>query len=121
MADVPSNLSAASRGLTHLACNAAYVAVGLGVMGFQRAQVRRVDLQRRVTDDLALERRVGDLRDGAVRSRAVIDDLAGSAVHLVGDTLQPLEGKVPAAVTSVTAVVRDRTRHLRIAVHRGRR
>ena len=42
-----TNISAISKGVTDLARDAAYVAVGLGVLGFQRAQVQRVELQER--------------------------------------------------------------------------
>ena len=38
-------MSALSKGVTDLARDLAYVAVGLGVLGFQRAQVQRVELQ----------------------------------------------------------------------------
>ncbi len=37
-----TNISTISKGVTDLARDAAYVAVGLGVLGFQRAQVQRV-------------------------------------------------------------------------------
>jgi hypothetical protein len=121
MTDVPSNLSALSKGVTEFARDAAYVAVGLGVMGFQRAQVRRVELQRKVTRDLALDRRVDDLREGATKGVARIDELAVTAAHLVGATLQPLEQKLPTTVTSVTTAVRDQARGVRIQIrHRPR-
>jgi hypothetical protein len=118
MTDVPSNLTALSRGVTDFARDAAYVVVGLGVMGFQRAQVRRMALQRKVTHDLALDRRVEDLRDGASKGRARIDDLAVTAAQLVGTRLQPIEQKLPATVSTVTAAVRDQARGVRIQIHR---
>lgn len=121
MADVTPNMTALSKGVTEFARDAAYVAVGLGVMGFQRAQVRRVELQRRLTRDLAIDRRIDDVRDGAAKGRAHIDDLAGSAMHLVGTTLHPLEEKVPASVSTLSAVVRDHARGVRIQIrHRPR-
>ena len=49
MPDVTTNISTLSKGVTDLARDAAYVAVGLGVLGYQRAQVQRVELQNRLS------------------------------------------------------------------------
>ena len=130
MADVTSNLSALSKGVTGFARDAAYVAVGLGVMSLQRAQVRRVELQRRLASDLELDQRFGDIRDGAVKGMARLDsaakgmarlDVAGTAMQRVGTTLHPLEEKFPSSVTALSAAVRDQARGVRIRIRRGPR
>jgi hypothetical protein len=43
MPDVTTNISTLSKGVTDLARDAADVAVGLGVLAYQRAQVQRVE------------------------------------------------------------------------------
>jgi len=59
MPDVTTNISTLSKGVTDLARDAAYVAVGLGVLAYQRAQVQRVELQKRLQQDLPLDQRIG--------------------------------------------------------------
>ncbi len=79
MPDVPTNFSNLSRGVTDLARDAAYVAVGLGVLGYQRAQVQRVELQNRLSKDLT------------------------HAVHFVESTLQPIEERLTLIRERITA------------------
>ena len=43
-----TNINTLSKGVGNLARDAAYVAVGLGVLGFQRAQVQRVELTKQL-------------------------------------------------------------------------
>ena len=83
MPDVSTSFTTISRGVTDLARDATYVAVGLGVLGYQRAQVQRVELQNRLNRDLALDQHIDGVRHGVARSVQHIDDLAGTAVHFV--------------------------------------
>src|SRR6185437_1198282 len=92
---------------------AAYVAVGLGVLGYQRVQVHRVELQNRLTQDLALDQHIGDVRDGVAKGVRQIDDLTESAVRFVETTLQPLEERLPSSVTQVTTKAREQAREVR--------
>ena len=103
MPDVTTNINTLSKGVTDLARDAAYVAVGLGVLGYQRAQVQRVELQNRLSQDLALDQRIDDVRHGVAKGIQQIDDLAESAVHFVETTLQPMEEQLPPTVTQLTA------------------
>jgi hypothetical protein len=116
MPDVPSNISNLSKGVTDLARDAAYVAVGLGVLGYQRAQVQRVELQARLTKDLALDQRIEEVRHGVAKGYLQIDDLAESAAQFVETTLQPLEEKLPSSVTHVTTKARAQAREVRIQI-----
>ena len=83
MPDVTTNISTLSKGVTDLARDAAYVAVGLGVLAYQRAQVQRVELQKRLQKDLPIDQRIGDVRQGVAKGYEQIDDLAESAVQFV--------------------------------------
>jgi hypothetical protein len=114
--DVPTNISSLSKGVTDLARDAAYVAVGLGVLGYQRAQVQRVELQNRLSQDLALDQRIDDVRQGVTKGFLQIDDLAESAVQFVETTLQPLEDKLPSSVTQLTTKAREQAREVRIQI-----
>jgi hypothetical protein len=114
--DVPTNISSLSKGVTDLARDAAYVAVGLGVLGYQRAQVQRVELQNRLSQDLALDQRIDDVRQGVTKGFLQIDDLAESAAQFVETTLQPLEDKLPSSVTQLTTKAREQAREVRIQI-----
>jgi hypothetical protein len=116
MPDVTSNINTLSKGVTDLARDAAYVAVGLGVLGYQRAQVERVDLQNRLSQDLALDQRIDGVRQSVAKGFAQIDDLAESAVHFVETTLQPIEEKLPPTVTQLTAKAREQAREVRTQI-----
>jgi hypothetical protein len=116
MPEVPNNITNLSKGVTDLARDAAYVAVGLGVLGYQRAQVQRVELQARLSKDLALDQRIEEVRHGMAKGYLQIDDLAESAAQFVETTLQPLEDKLPSSVTHVTTKAREQAREVRIQI-----
>jgi len=123
MPDVTNNISTLSKGVTDLARDAAYVAVGLGVLGYQRAQVQRVGLQNRLSQDLSLDQRmddvrqgVADMRQGVAKGFQQIDGLAESAAHFVETTLQPLEEKLPPTVSQLTSKARVQAREVRTQI-----
>ena len=116
MPDVNTNISTLSKGMTDLARDAAYVAVGLGVLGYQRAQVHRVEWQNRLSHDVSIEGRVDDVRQGVAKGFRQIDDLAGSAAHFVETTLQPIEERLPAPVTQLTTKAREQAREVRAQI-----
>jgi len=116
MPDVTTNISTLSKGVTDLARDAAYVAVGLGVLGYQRAQVQRVELQQRLSQDFSLDQRMDDVRQGVAKGFHQIDDLAESAAHFVETTLQPLEEKLPPSVSQLTSKAREQAREVRTQI-----
>jgi hypothetical protein len=116
MPDVTTNISTLSKGVTDLARDAAYVAVGLGVLAYQRAQVQRVELQKRLSEELPLDQRIGDVRQGVAKGFQQIDDLAESAAQFVETTLQPIEDKLPASVSQLTTKAREQAREVRIQI-----
>ena len=116
MTDVTTNISTLSKGVTDLARDVAYVAVGLGVLAYQRAQVQRVEIQKRLHEDLPIDQRIGDVRQGVAKGYRQIDDLAESAVQFVESTLQPIEERLPTSVTQVTSKARAQAREVRIQI-----
>ena len=111
-----TNITTLSKGVTDLARDAAYVAVGLGVLGYQRAQVQRVELQNRLSQDFSLDQRIDDVRQGVAKGIHQIDDLAESAAQFVETTLQPLEEKLPPSVSQLTSKAREQAREVRIQI-----
>ena len=116
MPDVTTNITTLSKGVTDLARDAAYVAVGLGVLGFQRAQVQRVELQNRLSQDFSLDQRSDDVRQGVAKAFQQIDGLAESAAQFVESTLQPIEEKLPPTVTQLTSRAREQAREVRTQI-----
>jgi hypothetical protein len=116
MPDVTTNISTLSKGVTDLARDVAYVAVGLGVLAYQRAQVQRVELQKRLQKDLPIDQRIDDVRQGVAKGFKQIDDLTESAVQFVESTLQPIEERLPASVTQITTKAREQAREVRIQI-----
>ena len=106
MPEVPNNLTSLTKGVTDLARDAAYVTVGLGVLGYQRLQVTRTDLQQRLAGD-------DRLRQGVAKGVRQIDELAESATQFVETTLQPLEERLPEQVTQLTTKAREQAREVR--------
>ena len=109
MPEVTNNLTSLTKGVTDLARDAAYVTVGLGVLGYQRLQVHRTELQNRLSG----EDRLDGVRQGVAKGVRQIDELAESATQLLETTLQPLEERLPAQVTQLTAKAREQAREVR--------
>jgi len=116
MPDVSDNINSLSKGVTNLARDAAYVAVGLGVLGYQRVQVHRVELQNRLSQDLALDQHIEDVRQGVAKSVRQIDDLTESAVRLFETTIQPIEERLPPSVTQLSVKAREQAREVRTQI-----
>jgi hypothetical protein len=115
MPDVTNNITALSKGAADLARDAAYVAVGLGVLAYQRAQVQRVELQTRLSQDfdIDLDKRIGDVRGGVAKGIHQLDDLAETAVQFVETTFEPIEEKLPPTVSQLTIKAREQAREVR--------
>jgi len=108
-----TNLKTISKGVTDIAKDAAYVAVGLGVLGYQRAQVQRVELSKKLSKDLALDGRLGDVRSNVSKGVRQLDGIVETAAQFVESTLQPIEEQLPASVTHLTTIAREQAREVR--------
>jgi hypothetical protein len=108
-----TNISALSKGVTDLARDAAYVAVGLGVLSYQRAQVQRVELRNKLSKDLSLDSRLSGVRSELTKGVKQIDDLLESAAQFVESSFQPLEEQLPPTVTQLTTRAFEQAREVR--------
>jgi hypothetical protein len=75
-----------------------------------------MELQNRLSQDLSLDQRMDDVRHGVAKGFQQIDELAESAAHLVGITLQPLEEKLPQPVSQLTSKAREQAREVRTQI-----
>lgn len=98
--------------VTTIARDAAYVAVGLGVLGLQKAQVKRVDLQDRLHGDLHLDERLADARAVVTSGVARVDGLVEETMQLVETALEPLEEQLPPAARELTTRARRQAREV---------
>jgi hypothetical protein len=76
--------------------DAAYVVVGLGVLGYQRVQVQRVTLERKLAET-DLEDRITKMCAAVVEGVRQIDDVLEGALQIVESTLETLEQLPPPA------------------------
>ncbi len=92
--------------------DAAYVAVGLGVLGLQRTQVQRQALQRRVRAG-ELDDVVAGLRAGLTRSVQQADAVVEATIGQLESSLEPLEQQLPQPVRELVAYAHTRAREVR--------
>lgn len=92
--------------------DAAYIAVGLGVLGFQRLQAERVNLQKRIPQLGNTEVRLNDLRAAAGRQVRQLDEFVGVALGKVESSLQPLEDQLPANAREIASKAHASVRQL---------
>lgn len=95
--------------LSKTARDAAYVAVGLGVLGFQRAQVRRRELiQRLSAAGAALQQQIDRLGDDLAGAGTVlqqqVDRLGDVPVDLAG-TLADIDDAIEAVIAKIEAAI----------------
>jgi len=112
MPDV-TNIGTLSKGVTDLARDAAYVAVGLGVLGYQRAQVQRAELKSRLSKDLSLDQRLGEVRTELLKGVTQLDELLETATQFIETSIQPLEHQLPPTVTQLTTKAFEQAREVR--------
>jgi len=108
-----TNVSTISKGVTDLARDAAYVAVGLGVLGFQRAQVQRVELRQRLSKDFSLDQHLSGVRTELTKGVKQLDDLLESATQFIETSIHPLEQQLPPTVTQLTTKAFEQSREVR--------
>jgi hypothetical protein len=105
-----SDLGEVAAQLAGRARDAAYVAVGLGVLGLQRAQVRRHELTRRAGD---LDDRVAQVRSVVSTGVQQFDEWFEITLQLLESSLQPLEDQLPEPARELADRALDGARELR--------
>ncbi len=96
--------------MADLARDLAYVAVGLGVLGYQRAQVQRVELQNQLAP---AEQHLNEVRAEVIKGIAQLDELLETATQLIETSIRPLEEQLPTAVTQLTTKALGQSREVR--------
>lgn len=97
--------------------DAAYVGIGLGVIAFQQAQVRRQELTRAATARLGNGRGSLDTLGGAVEDRVkLIEERLEEAEARVGALLDDVTARLPEQAQDVVTTARKAARDARSQV-----
>ena len=102
MTDTRQGLAEAARALAELAKEAAYVAIGVGVLEFQKAQVRR--------RELACARKLM-----AKRARD-FDATVAQVIKVVDSTLEPVLERLPEPAQAIVRQARETRDEMRTRV-----
>jgi ABC-type transporter Mla subunit MlaD len=95
----------------------AYIAVGLGVLGFQKAQVRRREMARKAGDRTAVTTQIDEAREQLTELIRTLDERLVPVRHELEERLGDFEGRLPdqarELVRSVRLLARDAERQMR--------
>jgi HPt (histidine-containing phosphotransfer) domain-containing protein len=109
-----------ARELAHRARDAAYVAIGAGVLGFQRLQVQRRELEARLAEPSGgAHDRLAAVRGDLTAVLTAVDQQVESLIEQVEAALSPLEERLPEPARDLAAQVHERARDARAQL-RGR-
>ncbi|MHB1986828.1 MAG: hypothetical protein ACYCSF_02400 [Acidimicrobiales bacterium] len=116
MPDIRRDFNRTAQDLTRVAQDAAYVAVGLGVVGFQKTQVAR----RELVEQIEKQRAVVDVQAAEVRAQLArtwreLDNALGQIFNRADATLAPVTSRLPLkaqALVSQARETRDQVREL---------
>jgi hypothetical protein len=96
MADLREDLNKTAEELTKAAQEAAYIAVGLGVIGFQRAQVARRELMAQFERQMGSPgEKAGEVRAQAAKAWKGLDDAVSQLIEQADATLEPVAARLP--------------------------
>jgi hypothetical protein len=108
--------------VTKVVKDAAYIAVGVGVLGFQQAQIRRIELAKRIAGPREqLKGQLLGARSEISKKVSQIDGQFGEVLNRVEESLSPMDKYIPvqargavkvtqARVRQVSSFLRERTR-----------
>lgn len=103
--------------LTHTARDAAYTAVGLGVLGFQRAQVRRRELERQLQDpDGPLSAQLSGARTELGRLARELDRCLGPVVAQLDEGLGRVQSSLPEPAAQALSLARQQADRARVGL-----
>jgi hypothetical protein len=100
--------------ITKTARDAAYVVVGLGVLGFQRAQVRRQELQKRLAEPRTqIQGTLGDVRGEVTKRVKDVDDAVEHVIVRIEASLVPIEERLPVPARDLVKQAHAQAREVR--------
>ena len=114
MPDVRKDFQKAAGDLTKVVQDAAYVAIGLGIMGFQQAQVRRKEMLDQIERQRSLiDAPMGDARKEFAKAVKELDRNLSVVIERFDASLEPISERLPAAAQVIVQQARDARDQLR--------
>ena len=118
MADVRFDLNKTAADITKAAQDAAYVAIGLGVIGFQKAQVRRQEFQKLIESQVSRQRStveapVANYRKEFGKALKEIDKTVSQFIERLDATFEPVAERLPSGAQAVVHQAREARDQLR--------
>ncbi len=114
MAEIRRDFSRTAEDLARVGRDAGYVAIGLGVVGFQKAQVARRDLMAQLASRRGeLAGPLGDARSELQRACRHLDKAVGRLVERADAGLEPIAERLPSqaqAALKQARATRDKMR-----------
>jgi hypothetical protein len=109
-----SELKGVTDDIVGTARDAAYVAVGLGVLAFQRAQVRREELLKALSGSRGdIEGRLAEVRDEIGKRVKYIDDRFEQVLETIEASIIPLEDRLPEPAKDIVRQARTQAHEVR--------
>ena len=121
MPDINTDFTKAAKDIVNVAKDATYVVIGVGVLGFQQAQVQRRELMAKLQDPSSgLSDRVsnvrGDLTEAVKNVDTKVDELMDRAEELierVEAVFAPFEDRLPEQARDIAKQAHDQARDAR--------
>ncbi|HEX3839765.1 MAG TPA: hypothetical protein VHU85_03130 [Acidimicrobiales bacterium] len=111
MPEINTNINKAAQDITNVAKDAAYVVIGAGVLGYQKAQVQRQDLLKRIGDPrTAVEGRLKGARTDLSGALHTVDAQIEDVLSKVEARLVPLEDRLPTPARDLAKQVRTQAK-----------
>jgi hypothetical protein len=108
MPDVRKDFQKTAGDLTKVVQDAAYVAIGLGIMGFQQAQVRRREMLEQIERQRSvIESPLGDARKDFAMAVKEIDRTVGRVFERLDASFDPVSELLPESARSVVHQARE--------------
>ncbi len=102
--------------ITELAKGAVDTAVGLGVLGLQKLQVGRVEIQKHLRNNDRFGATYSGLRTEAFRRASQVDAVVAEALRTVESSLQPVTGRLPEPARHAATIAQARIDELHAKV-----
>lgn len=108
MTDIAKDINRTTQDLAKIAQDAAYVAIGLGVMGFQKAQVARRDLLGQIERQRTIaEGPVADFRSQASKVWKELDKSVTELIERADASFEPISERLPEQAQELVKQARE--------------
>jgi hypothetical protein len=110
MTGIRQDLAKTAEDVAKVATEAAYVAIGIGVLGFHKAQVRRrelVDAAGRANASRDFEGSIAEARKEVARRVKDFDATVEDLIKVLDSTLEPVWQRLPEPAQSVVQQARE--------------